>query len=145
MTVENSAETSQSKSFIPRKYVIGGVILLLVLALLTIGVSIFIASRFSVTLDQIVDLFIIALALEACVFGIVLILMLLMVIRLVNTVEFEVKPILEKTQDTIGMVRGTTQFMGDNVVKPSIAATSYIAAARRGLQVLFGDPKKNIE
>jgi len=68
-----------------------------------------------------------------------------MVIRLVNMLEFEIKPILERTNETIGMVRGTTVFMGDNVVKPLTTASSYMAGVRKGIKTLFGNPKNNLK
>jgi hypothetical protein len=67
-----------------------------------------------------------------------------MVVRLINMLEFEIKPILEKTNETVGMVRGTTVFVSQNVVKPVTTASSYIAGVRRGLATLFGDPRKNL-
>ena len=102
------------------------------------------ARNASLELDVVRDLFIIALALEACVFGLVLIIMLVMVIRLVNTIEFEIKPILEKTNDIASTAKGTTQFVSDNIVQPTIKAKGYVAGARAGAKALFGDPKKNL-
>ena len=90
------------------------------------------------------DIFIIALALSSCLFAAILVIMLAMIIRLVNMLEFEIKPILEKTNETIGMVRGTTTFVGENVVRPVTKATAYVTGVRRGLKVLFGDPKRNL-
>jgi hypothetical protein len=95
-------------------------------------------------IEAVRDIFIIALALESCLFGIVLIMMLVMIIRLVNMLEFEIKPILEKTNETVGMVRGTSAFVSQNVVKPVTKASSYVAGVRRGFQALFGNPEKNL-
>jgi hypothetical protein len=67
-----------------------------------------------------------------------------MVVRLLNMLEFEIKPILEKTNETLGTVRGTTTFVSQNVVQPVTKASSYVAGFRRGISVLFGDPKKNL-
>ena len=94
---ENSSE-SQSQ-LVPTLYIVGGVIVLLLIgALFVWGISA-LANRAALELDVIRDLFIIGLALEACIFGIVLIILLVMVIRLVNTVEFEIKPIVQKTNE----------------------------------------------
>jgi hypothetical protein len=70
--------------------------------------------------------------------------MMVMLVRLVNTIEFEIKPILEQTNETIGTVKGTTTFVSKNVVNPVIKTTGYVAGLRRGLKVLFGDPRKNL-
>ena len=139
---ENSSE-SQSQ-LVPTLYIVGGVIVLLLIgALFVWGISA-LANRAALELDVIRDLFIIGLALEACIFGIVLIILLVMVIRLVNTVEFEIKPILQKTNEIANTAKGTTQFVSDNIVQPTIKAKGYVAGARAGAKALFSDPKKNL-
>lgn len=121
-----------------------GVVGLLVLGGLIVWGIIALTGRFAAGLDTVRDLLIIILAIEALIFGVVLIIMMVMVIRLVNTIEFEIRPILEKTNETVGMVQGTTTFVSQNIVKPSITARSYIAGVRRGVRVLFGDPRRNL-
>ena len=71
-------------------------------------------------------------------------LLFVMVVRLLNMLEFEIKPILEKTNETLGTVRGTTTFVSQNVVQPVTRASSYVAGIRKGIAVLFGDPRKNL-
>jgi hypothetical protein len=132
------------KRLVPTIYVVLGVILLLVLAGLFIWGIVWLAQNQASNIEAVRDIFIIALALESCLFGIVLIMMLVMIIRLVNMLEFEIKPILEKTNETVGMVRGTSAFVSQNVVKPVTKASSYAAGLRRGVQALFGNPKKNL-
>jgi hypothetical protein len=70
--------------------------------------------------------------------------MLIMLIRLVNTVEFEIKPILKQTGQTVGTVRGTANFVSKNVVQPVVQVKSYVAALRSGWKALFGNPRKNL-
>lgn len=133
-----------STSLVPTRYLIlGGVGALILLVLFVIFV-LWAADNFAPELEAIRDVFIIALALESCLFGVILVIMLMMLVRLVNMLEYEIKPILEKTNETVGMVRGTTSFVGQNVVKPVTKATAYVAGVRKGLQVLFGDPRKNL-
>lgn len=137
-------ETPQPQ-LIPTKYVVIGVITAVVIAILSLALVIYLAVYHAATVETLRDIFIIALALESCIFGIVLMILLIMVIRLVNMLEFEIKPILERTNETIGMVRGTTTFMGDNVVKPLTTASSYMAGVRQGIKTLFGNPKNNLK
>ncbi len=80
----------------------------------------------------------------SCLSGIVLILLLISIIRLINMLEFELKPILLKTNDTLDTVRGTTVFMSENVMGPVTKASSYMAGLRRGAATLFGDPRRNL-
>ena len=78
----------------------------------------------------------------SCLSGIILILLLIAMIRLINMLEFELKPILLKTNETLGTIRGTTTFVSQNVVRPMATATSYIAGVRRGVATLFGNPRR---
>lgn len=133
------------EQLIPTKYVVIGVVAAIVIVLASIALIIFLAANYAYEMSALRDIMIIALALESCIFGIVILILLVMVIRLVNMLEFEIKPILERTNETIGMVRGTTVFMGDNVVKPLTTASSYVAGVRKGLKTLFGNPKNNLK
>jgi hypothetical protein len=133
------------EQLVPTKYVVIGVVIAVVAAILFIALIIYAAANYALEMAALRDIMIIALALESCIFGIALLILLVMVIRLVNMLEFEIKPILERTNETIGMVRGTTAFMGDNVVKPLTTASSYMAGVRKGLKTLFGNPKNNIK
>lgn len=135
---------SRNDEVIPITYVIIGVIVVLVLGIALILGIVYLARTFPAEIEAIRDVFIIALALESCLFGVVLMLMLVMLIRLVNTVEFEIKPILEQTNETMGTIRGTSTFVSKNVVQPVTKATGYLNGVRRGVRVLFGNPRKNL-
>jgi hypothetical protein len=85
-------------------------------------------------IEAIRDIAIIALVLQTCLFGTVLVIMLVMVVRLVNMLEFEIKPISGKDQrNGRHGKRGTTTFVGENVVKPVTKATAYAVGVRKGL------------
>jgi hypothetical protein len=144
MTTEFTPPAEEREQAIPTAYVVIGVLaIILVGVLFTVGVVV-LARYYPAELEAVRDVFIIALALESCVFGIVLMLMLIMLIRLVNTVEFEIKPILEQTYETMGTVRGTTNFVSKNVVRPVVKVKSYAAGFRGGFKSLFGNPKDNL-
>jgi hypothetical protein len=129
---------------IPTVYVVVGVVVLLLLAVLFVGLLVYLANNYADTILVIRDIFIIALGLMSCLSGIVLILLLISIIRLINMLEFELKPILLKTNDTLGTIRGTTVFMSENVLRPVTKASSYVAGFRRGVSTLFGDPRRNL-
>ena len=144
MSVEYPQPTENRTEVIPTAYVVIGVIVLVLLGVATAVGVVILASTFPAELEAIRDVFIIALALESCIFGVILMLMLIMLIRLVNTVEFEIKPILEQTNETVGTVRGTANFVSTNVVSPVVKVRSYAVGFKRGIQSLFGDPRKNL-
>lgn len=142
--IEYHPQPAEQREFIPRLYVIIGIIVALVLSVLFILGVIWVANSYPAAVEALRDVMIIALALVSCIFGITLMLLFVMVVRLLNMLEFEIKPILEKTNETLGTVRGTTNFVSQNVVQPVTKASSYVAGFRKGIAVLFGDPKKNL-
>jgi tellurite resistance protein TehA-like permease len=144
MSVEIPPQPDNRTEAIPTVYVVIGVIVLVLLGVATAVGVVVLASTFPSELEAIRDVFIIALALESCIFGVIMMLMLIMLIRLVNTVEFEIKPILEQTNETVGTVRGTANFVSTNVVSPVVKVKSYVVGAKRGFQALFGDPRNNL-
>lgn len=127
----------------PIYLVIAAVLALLLIAGSVWGI-IWLARTQAATVEAVRDILLIGLALESCLFGIVLLFMLMMIIRLVNMLEFEIKPILEKTNETVGTVRGTTTFVSKNVVKPVTEARVQVAGIRRALKTLFGNPRNNL-
>lgn len=144
MQQASEIQQPEQKPAVSSTYVVIGIVVALLLGLGLIALVVWLSSNFPAEIQTIRDIFIIALALESCLFGIILMVMMVMLVRLVNTVEFEIKPILEQTNETIGTVKGTTTFVSKNVVNPVIKTTGYVAGFRRGLKVLFGDPRKNL-
>ena len=138
-----SQEASERRApLIPIGYVIAGVVVTLVVAVLSTALLVYLANNYADTILVVRDIFIIALGLMSCLSGIVLILLLIAVTRLINMLEFELKPILMKTNETLGTIRGTTVFMSQNVVRPMTTASSYMAGIRRGVNTLFGNPRR---
>lgn len=144
MQQASEIQQPEPKPAVSSTYVIIGIVVALLLGVGLIALVVWLSSNFPAEIQTIRDIFIIALALESCLFGIILMVMMVMLVRLVNTIEFEIKPILEQTNETIGTVKGTTTFVSKNVVNPVIKTTGYVVGIRRGLKVLFGDPRKNL-
>lgn len=133
------------RPLLPTLYIIIGIVGVLALATLAMVGVVWLARSFPTEIEAVRDILIIAFALESCLFGIVLMMLLVMVIRLVNMLEFEIKPILEKTNETVGMVRGTSTFVSRNVVGPTISARTYLAGFRTAVRTLLGDPRRNLD
>jgi hypothetical protein len=117
----------------------------ILLFLIFIAFALWLAQTQGPTIAAVRDMLIIALALESCIFGIVLMLLLIMMIRLVNMLEFEIKPILEKTNETVSTLRGTSVFVSENVVKPVTKVKVKAAGVSQAFRTLFGNPRKNIK
>lgn len=139
-----STTETQPEKVIPTGYVIGGVIALVVLLVLLIWLAVWLANNYAAQIEAFRDMFIIMLAVSSCGMALTGVIAVIMLIRLINMLEFEIKPILEKTQETIGTVQGTTRFVSQNVVKPTITLTGYAAGFTAGLRTLFGNPKRNL-
>jgi len=135
---ELAAKREQEKQ--ARQTVIGitiGVIVLLVL----LGVAIYFLLQPATPTDKIRDIFIIVVALESLVIGIALIVLVVQLASLINLLQNEVKPILKATTDTVNNLRGTAEFLGENVVEPVIKLNGYLAGLYRMLE-LMGIKKK---
>jgi hypothetical protein len=90
----------------------------------------------SVPTDRIRDVFIIFLALESLLIGIAVIILMVQVAALVNLLQNEVRPMLESTNETINTLRGTTEFLSENLVEPVIQLNEYLASVQRVLELL---------
>jgi len=137
-------QTEKRKKLISNLYVTLAIVAVLAIVGLFIGLIIWVAQNWATEVEVIRDIFIIALAIESCLFGIVLIFLLISLIRLINMIEFEIKPILEQTNETVSTLRGTTTFVSQKVVKPVVKATGYLAGFKRGVTVLFGNRRRNL-
>jgi len=137
-------QTEKRKKLISNLYVTLAVVAVLAIVGLFIGLIVWVAQNWATEVEVIRDIFIIALAIESCLFGIVLIFLLISLIRLINMIEFEIKPILEQTNETVSTLRGTTTFVSQKVVKPVAKATGYLVGFKRGVAVLLGNPRRNL-
>lgn len=116
--------------------VIGGIVLLLL-----IGIAIYFLLQPATPTDKIRDVFIIVVALESLVIGVALIVLVIQVAGLINLLQNEVRPILKATNETVNNLRGTAEFLGENVVEPVIKLNGYMAGLNRMLE-LMGVKKK---
>ena len=82
------------------------------------------------------DVFIIIMALESLLIGAVMVILIVQIARLTNLLQNEIKPILDSTNETVNTLRGTTEFLSDNLVRPVIQLNEYIAAMQRLFELL---------
>jgi hypothetical protein len=82
------------------------------------------------------DIFIILMAVESLIIGAALVILMIQVASLINLVQNEVKPILQSTSETVNTLRGTTQFLSENLVEPVIKLNSSLAGMRKILELL---------
>ena len=82
------------------------------------------------------DVFIIVVALESLVIGVALVVLIVQIASLINLLQNEVRPILKATSDTVNTLRGTAEFLGENVVDPIIKLNGYLAGLSRVLEMM---------
>ena len=129
-------ETEPSQKINPVPIVIGVIVFLALL-----GLAIYFLLQPATPTDKIRDIFIIIVALESLVIGVALIVMIVQLASLINLLQNEVKPILHATNETVNTLRGTAEFLGENVVEPVIKLNGYLAGMNRMLE-LMGIRKK---
>jgi hypothetical protein len=110
-----------------------GAILLVVLIILSI---VFLMTTDADNTSKIRDIFIIFMALESLVIGVALVILIVQISSLVNLLQNEVRPMLEATNETINTLRGTTEFLGENLVGPVIKLNAYLAGMRHLLDMM---------
>ena len=111
--------------------IIGAVVLLALL-----GLAIYFLLQPATPTDRIRDVFIIVVALESLVIGVALIVLIVQLASLINLLQNEVRPILHATSDTVNSLRGTAEFLGENVVEPVIKLNGYLAGMQRMLELM---------
>ena len=113
----------------------------IVVVLALLGVAIFFLLQPATPTERIRDVFIIIVALESLVIGAALIILIIQLASLINLLQNEVRPILTATNETVNTLRGTAEFLGENMVEPVIKLNSYLAGMNRVIE-LIGFKKK---
>jgi flagellar biogenesis protein FliO len=127
-----------------QRQMLAGIIaaLIFILALIILGVWYLLTP--GTPTDRIRDVFIIFLAMESMVLGLVLVILIVQLARLINLLQNEIKPILDSTNQTVSTLRGTTAFLSNNLVEPVIKLNEYLAGLQQAMRVIGlarGKPK----
>lgn len=141
--VENISETSNDTEIdagaidSKRRWVIAGTIFLVLVLLAGMVAAIIALTRNPDVATNVRDIFIIFMAFESLIIGAALVVLVIQIAGLINLLQNEVKPILQSTSDTVNTLRGTTEFLSENLVEPVIKLNSYLAGLRKFFD-LFG-------
>lgn len=112
----------------------------LVLLALIVGAVILLMSSGSENVGKIRDIFLIFMALESLIIGIVLVILIVQLAVLINLIQNEIKPILQATNETVNTLKGTTTFLSDNLSEPVIKLNEFLAGLSKLLSIMF--PRK---
>ena len=113
----------------------------LVLLALVIGFVVLMMATGSENVGKVRDIFIIFMALESLIIGIVLVILIIQLAVLINLIQNEIKPILQATNETVNTLKGTTSFISDNLTEPVIKLNEYLAGMRKLVEILFPNRK----
>ncbi|MBL8134339.1 MAG: hypothetical protein JNL42_20930 [Anaerolineae bacterium] len=135
------ARKEDSSGKLRRNVILGMAGLVAVLTVLFIAMlllSIVGGESFAGAVRTIRDLVIIFLVLEGILIILALTILVLQVSRLVNLLQTEVKPMLDTTQSTLSTVRGTVDFMSENLTQPIVRASGFLTGFSVLTSNLFG-------
>ena len=125
-----------------QRWILAGIIagVILVVAAIVLAIYFLIKAPAGVTAN-IRDIFIIFMALESLLIGAALAVLIIQLASLINLLQNEIKPILKSTNETANTLRGTSEFLSENLVAPVIKLNSYLAGLKK-LFDLFGVNRK---
>src|SRR5512137_783529 len=116
-----------------QRWILAGIVVGAVFLLAVIALAVYFLLQPGSPTGTIRDIFIILMAVESLIIGAALVVLMIQVASLINLIQNEVKPILQSTSDTVNTLRGTTEFLSENLVEPVIKLNSYLAGLRKVL------------
>ena len=140
-TMSPEEEAAERAAIRRQKWILVGIIAGVIILLAAIGLAVYALTRDANSTANVRDIFIIFMAFESLIVGVALVILIIQVASLINLLQNEVRPILQSTSDTVNTLRGTTEFLSENLVEPVIKLNSSIAGLRRFFE-LFGLKKK---
>jgi uncharacterized membrane protein len=138
-SVEPSAAEQRAKRWLTIGLAVAGTLLIGLVVLLTLlSINAYQAAQTgaapspgSVVVGLLRDAAIIFVAFETLVIGLLLIILMLQVQALTVLLREEIKPMLEAANETMSTVRGTAQFVSQNVTSPVMKWSGYVAGLQR--------------
>ena len=124
-------EIARRQKMIVTALIVGGIIFIVLIILIVI-----LLLQPGVPTEAIKNVFIIFLAVEMLIVGIAVVVLAVQVATLVNLLQNEVRPMLNSTNETINNLRGTTEFLSENLVEPVIQLNGYLASLKRMLELM---------
>lgn len=139
--ISSSSDKEQAALARRQRWILAGIIAAAVLFLAGIVAAVIFLSRDSAVTANIRDIFLIFMAFESLIIGAALVILIVQMASLINLIQNEVRPILDATNETVNTLRGTTEFLSENLVEPVIKLNSSLAGMRRFFE-MFGLRKK---
>jgi amino acid permease len=106
------------------------------IALALIVLAVYGLTRDAGVTQNIRDILIIFMSLVSLVIGAAMVILIIQLASLINLLNNEIKPILDATNETIATLRGTTQFLSENLVEPVVKLNSYLAGLTKMFEMI---------
>ena len=90
------------------------------------------------------DIAIIIVALEILIMNGLLVVLIWQVWRLVKMIGVEMKPVIKDSQETVGTVKGSAEFVSTSFISPLISTSSRLAGILRSVQVIRSELKSSM-
>jgi hypothetical protein len=132
-TTTSTASTSPSPEQLRQQRQIILIIFLIafVVFLVIATVAVILLMQPVTTTERLANVFIIFMALESLFLGLTMVVLIIQLARLINLLQNEIAPILESTNETVNTLRGTSEFLSDNLVEPVIKVNEQMAGVRQ--------------
>lgn len=125
--VKDQDSNEDSKKYLAIAIIIG----IIIIALVVVATIFLIKPENSAMTEQLRDVFIIFMALTSLVLGIALVILIIQLSVLINLLQNEIRPILDSTTETVNTLKGTTQFISNNITEPVIKLNQYLAMLKK--------------
>jgi amino acid permease len=124
-------ETERRNRQVTLTVTIAAIVILGLIALAVYGLT-----RDAAITENVRDIFIIFMALVSIIIGASMVVLIIQLASLINLLNNEIKPILDATNETIATLRGTTEFLSENLVEPVVKLNSYLAGLTKALEMI---------
>jgi hypothetical protein len=125
--IKDQDSNEDNKKYLATAIIIG----VIIIALVVLATIFLIKPENSAMTEQLRDVFIIFMALTSLVLGIALVVLIIQLSVLINLLQNEIRPILDSTTETVNTLKGTTQFISNNITEPVIKLNQYLAMLKK--------------
>jgi uncharacterized membrane protein YjgN (DUF898 family) len=130
-TSDQIAEGGPEKEQQSKSGMIGLIIVAVVVLIGLIVGAVFLLRADNATTGRVRDVFIIFMALESIVLGVVMIILIIQLATLINLLQNEIKPIIQSTNETVNTLKGTAVFLSENLTEPVIRLNAFLAGFKQ--------------
>jgi hypothetical protein len=119
-----------------RQMAVAGLVIGVILLLALLITAVIYLALPDTNTERIRDIMIIIMALEFMFLGISLMVLIVQLATLINLLQNEIIPIVESTNETANTLRGTTEFLSENLTEPVIKLNQYFAGFTRLIELI---------